>query len=112
MPSAVASRQLRLNMETYKSNTAPVKTAAYAMTIRDTDLKVDSTAGGFAVTLPPVVECAGMLFIIRQMASAIAMTIVDKGDASVAVNTSITSTTGALGFRSNGERWFVEFTVA
>lgn len=113
MPSAVVSRQLRLDMETFKSNVADAaKTAAYVMTVRDTDLKVDSTAGPFQVTLPPVVECAGMLYIIRQMASATAVTIVDKGDAITAINTTINSTTGALGFRSNGEKWFVEFTLA
>jgi hypothetical protein len=99
-------------MEVAKRFDAPVKTAAYVMNIRDTDLKVDSTNGAFQVTLPPVAECAGMQYIIRQMASANIVTIVDKGDAITAINTTISTATGALGFRSNGEKWFVEFTVA
>ena len=112
MPSALMSRQLRLDMDTAKSGVSRVKTAAYQMTVRDSDVKVDSSTGGFQVTLPPVAECAGMLYIIRQMASAIAVTVVDKGDAITAISTTIASVTGALGFRSNGEKWFVEFTLA
>ena len=112
MPSALMNRQLRLNMETFKSNAAPVKTSAYVMTIRDTDLKVDSTTGAFQVTLPPVAECAGIEYVIRQMASANAVTIVDKGDGSVATSVTLNTTTGVIALKSNGERWFTEFTVA
>ena len=46
------------------------------------------------------------------MASATPVTIVDKGDSSVAVNSVINTATGALGFLSDGERWFIDFTVA
>lgn len=112
MPGTIVPRQLRLDMETFKPGANPTKTAAYVMTVRDTDVKVDSTGGAFQVTLPPVAECAGMLYIIRQMASANTVTIVDKGDAALAISRTITTTTGALGFRSNGERWYLEFTVA
>lgn len=111
MPTTVVSRHLRLSMELFKTNTILTKTAAYYMTPRDTDLKVDSTLGGFQVWLPPVAECAGMQYVIRQIASANTVTITDRGDASVAVNSTITSATGALSFLSNGERWFLEFTV-
>ena len=112
MPTALVNRQLRLNMETFKSNATPIITAAYLMTIRDTDLKVNSTTGAFQVTLPPVAECAGMEYVIRQMASATTVTIVDKGDASVATSVTLTSATAAIALKSNGERWFTEFTVA
>ena len=112
MPTLFVPRQVRLQMEIFRGYAAPTRTAAYLMNIRDTDLKVDSTSGGFQVTLPPVVECAGVEYVIRQMASATPVTIVDKGDSSVAVSATLNTATGAIAFMSDGERWFTEFTVA
>lgn len=113
MPSTVVPRHLRLSMETARSVASTAKTTAYTMTPRDVDLKVDSTNAplGFTVTLPPVAECTGLLYIIRQMASGNPVTVVDRGDALVAISSTLGSLNAAFGFRSNGERWFLEWTL-
>ena len=107
MPSE-RSRQLRAHQELMPAYLVVPKTAAYAMTIRDTLIKTDTSQGGFTITLPPVAECSGGTFMIKQVVGTFTTGVVDKGDSTVAVNnTAMNSVTSALLYFSDGERWFL-----
>lgn len=109
MPSAERSRQLRMVEENPPNYAAVPKTAAYQMRVRDTLLKTDTSGGGFTVTLPPVVETAGGMYVIKNVAGTALVTVVDDGDVAVAVYqaTVLTTTTAVVIYYSDGERWYL-----
>ena len=109
MPSFERSRQLRLVEENPPSYALVPKTAAYQMQPRDSLIKTDSTNGGFVVTLPSVVESAGGTYVIKNIAGTGPITVVDKGDAVIAVSqaTILVTATAALVYMSDGERWYL-----
>ena len=109
MPVGERSRQLRLVQEVPPSYLAVSKTSAYSMQVRDNLVKTDSTAGPFTVTLPPVVEAAGGTFMIKNVAGTALVTVIDKGDSLVVVNqtTVLLTSTAALLYYSDGERWYL-----
>ena len=76
------------------------------MAVRDTLVKVDPTTGGFTVVLPPVAECGGSLYVIRQTASQNAVIVVDNGDAPVAFSVTLNTATEVLVVLSDGEQWY------
>ena len=104
-------RVFRLDQESPSSHRVIPKTAAYQMVPRDTLVKTDPTAGGFTVTLPPVVECAGGIYVLKQIASANSATVVDKGDANVAVSIALNAATETLILFSDGEQWYTIYNV-
>ena len=109
MPSGERSRQLRLVEEMPPNYALVPKTANYTMQVRDSLVKTDTTNGGFTVTLPSVVESAGSIYIIKNIAGTGTVTVVDKGDAIIAVSqsTTLVTVTAALIYRSDGERWYL-----
>ena len=109
MPAIERSRQLRLVQENPPTYTEVPKTSNYQMAINDTVIKTDSSNGPFTVTLPPVVECAGGTYMIKNVAGLALVTVVDKGDAVIAVLQAsiLLSTTAVLIYMSDGERWYL-----
>lgn len=55
------------------------KTAAYTMTTKDRIVNV-TAATAVTITLPPVAECGGMIFSIKSVGSADAVTVQDQDD--------------------------------
>lgn len=114
MPAAERSRQLRMVEENPPNYTTIPKTANYRMQVRDSVVKTDSTNGAFTVTLPPVAEAAGGTHIIKNIAGTNLVTVVDDGDAAIAVlqNSVLVTTTAALIYYSDGERWYLRNSFA
>ena len=110
--ATMPARIFRLNQESPNNRQIVPKTAAYQMVPRDTLVKVDPTGGAFTVTLPPVALCAGGLYVIKQLATTNAVTIVDDGDANFAVSVVLNTATEAVIFYSDGEQWYNVFNVA
>ncbi len=106
------SRLLRIVQEAAVDYRLVPKTAAYQMTPLDNLVKTDSTAVLVAITLPPVVECAGGQYFVKQVAGAMTTTVVDKGDSTVAIAATLSTTTAAVLFTSDGERWYALNTYA
>ena len=109
MPAFEKSRQLRLVEENPPNYTTVPKTANYQMQVRDSVVKTNSTGGGFTVTLPPVAEAAGGTYLIKNIAGTALVTVMDKGDAVIAISqaTVLVTTTAALIYMSDGERWYL-----
>ena len=109
MPSAVRTRQLRMYQENPPSYGSAPKIANYSMQPRDTLIKTDSTNGAFTITLPPVAECVGSTYVIKNVAGTSLVTVVDDGDVAIAVSqaTVLVSATAALIYYTDGERWYL-----
>ena len=106
------SRIYRISQESPSNRQIVPKTAAYQMVPRDTLVKVDPTGGAFTVTLPPVALCTGGTYVIKQIATATSVTVVDKGDANFAVNIVLNAATEALILYCDGEQWYNVFNAA
>ena len=110
--ATMPARVFRMNQESPSSRQIVPKTAAYQMVPRDTLVKVNPTGGAFTVTLPPVAQCAGGLYTLKSIATTIAVTIVDKGDANFAVSVVLNAATEAVIFYCDGEQWYNLFNAA
>ena len=110
--ATMPTRIYRIDQESPSNRQIVPKTAAYQMVPRDTLVKVDPTGGAFTVRLPPVVQCAGGLYVIKSLATTTAVTIVDDGDANFAVSVVLNAATEAVIFYSDGEQWYNIFNAA
>ena len=106
MPT-MSSRMFRLDQESPSSHQLVTKTADYQMVPRDTLVKVNPTVVGFTVTLPPVAQCAGGTYVIKQLASTNSVTVVDRGDANFAVSVVLNTATEVVIFTCDGEQWYI-----
>ena len=104
--ATMPSRIHRIDQESPSSQQIVPKTAAYQMVPRDTLVKVNPTAGAFTVTLPPVAQCAGGMYVVKQVASNNQTTIKDKGDANYAVSFVLNTATETRIFTCDGEQWY------
>lgn len=110
--ATMPSRLFRIDQESPSSRQVIPKTAAYQMVPRDTLVKADPTNGAFTITLPPVVQCAGGIYVIKQLATTNAVTIVDKGDANFAVSVVLNTASEAVIFVCDGEQWYNIFNTS
>ncbi len=114
MPYGTRSRQLRMSQELTPGYLAVPKTANYIMQPKDTLVKTDTTNGAFWIMLPPVVESAGSTYVIKNVAGTNLVTVLDDGDAVIPINqtTVLLTTTAALIYYSDGERWYLTNSFA
>ena len=107
------NRQVRIAEESNPSYRKVPVTASYKMTVTDTVLKVDSSSGALTITLPPVSEVGELDYLIKMVGVTPAVvTIVDKGDSVAWSNRTLTTTTAAMIFASDGEQWYLMLSVA
>jgi hypothetical protein len=77
----------------------------YQMTPRDHHLRIVCTVGGYTITLPPVVECAGGFYLLRCISGTATVTIVDKGDSAIVINDTMNAQGEQMMVYSDGEAW-------
>jgi len=100
------SRQHRFDAETSYDDTV-FKSADYTLTTRDSTVVVDSSDAAVTITLPPVAEAKGLIFVIEAPYGASnAVTVQDQDDSVNWTNvTDLDANNDALCVMSNGRRW-------
>ncbi len=76
------------------------------LTIRETTVRGDSSAGAFTTTLPPVAEARGKLFSFRFITDNGDWTITDYGDDAEFADLVFTATGDNALVYSDGTTWF------
>ena len=108
------SRQQRVAREQVidgvNHQTSAAANLTLAMTVKDRVVRVvTATAAGatFAITLPPVAEAAGQIFVINLVTKATYnVTIDDAGDDTNQSQVTLTASGNYLVTYSDGERWY------
>jgi hypothetical protein len=95
-------------------DTEIVKFVSAATTLKPNEqtVRLDSSGGAYTVTMPPVVECFGLFYSFHKVeAAANAVTIVDGGDAEVALSDNhIDADAEGLVLYSDGRKWQIVAT--
>lgn len=97
-------------LQQYRTEKTVVKTKTCTLTPEETNVKVDAAAAT-VITLPPVAECRGKYFALRQTGTTANPTITHYGDSVDWATTIGTITLNALHDRvllfCDGECWWV-----
>lgn len=82
-----------------------------AMQAMDRVLVVNSAGAVGAVTLPPVAEAAGKIYVVKDDGAWVsAVTIDDAGDDDLQSQATTTKANGVIVYYSDGQRWYVLLT--
>lgn len=104
MPAQL-SRIHRLHHELLPNTGGIVVSGTYQMHPGDHLVKF-GVATAYTITLPPVADCNGSIYVLRAVgAGASTVTVVDKGDSLVAVSDTLNAANEAMIVYSDGEMW-------
>lgn len=67
-------------LQNYRTEKTVVKTAACTLAVYETNVKGNSAAGAFLITLPPVADAVGKHYAIRSVDATAAITITHHAD--------------------------------
>lgn len=110
--TAVMDRQTFLNLGMQPTANLRVrKTTTYQMKVNDTVVIVDTSAGAWTLTLPPVCECGGVEYVVKFDDGALGgaptnLTITDKSDSvSWPGDIILSRPNQGVRLKSDGESW-------
>jgi hypothetical protein len=103
MPAALP-RISRQNQEMLPPGIAATVTTTYLMKVDDHLIRF-AAGGAYTITLPPVFEAKGGFYLLRCVSGTSTVTVVDAGDARLAVSDTLNADNEVMMVYSDGEMW-------